>query len=83
LSSVALSQNPLIPLISKAIKNPPNSADHFSEIATLFSVAKARVEDRKARETHIPRASLISGKDAPDDGTKLQPEQCKFAKYAP
>jgi hypothetical protein len=39
-SSPAPRENSLIPLIPIEIKNLPNSADNFSEIRTLFSVAR-------------------------------------------
>jgi hypothetical protein len=41
LSSFPLPQNTIIPLIPKAIKNPPNSAYYFSQISTLFLVGES------------------------------------------
>jgi hypothetical protein len=123
----AHSPNPLIPLIPIEIKNPPNSADYFSEIATVVSASRTTNIGRPAQSSvprpvfaanrkqpgigaachylpsietccrpklqfaarsgpHSGKAAPYDGnfrKNAPQHGTKLQPNWCKSMKNAP
>jgi hypothetical protein len=63
----AHSPNPLIPLIPIEIKNPPNSADYFSEITTVVSASRTTNIGRPAQSS-VPRPVFAPNRKQPGIG---------------